>query len=217
VRPPGFSSHRRHGYLPVERIHVHIPGLTGRIPGSYLRDKPRHSSFVAITQLENHMSQSYLTDVISKIFWIYINFSWVAPDGSNHSIFHRLCSQSFIVVKMLVTHTVSTNSFNRSFVIFIAASLFSIGCALSAPDGSSPQGYSREIFPGYRLKGYEFFLVHSLLFFFLWSHKPPSPRRVFPYFFLIYSFYYRLLCAEFTSFVNILWALFLRRPINMCL
>jgi hypothetical protein len=54
----------------------------------------------------------------------------------------------------------------RSFFIFIAASLFSIGCALSAPDGSSPRGYSREIFPGYRLKGYEFFLIHSSPFLF---------------------------------------------------
>jgi hypothetical protein len=58
VRPPGFSSRRRHGYIPVERIHVRIPDHTGRIPGSYLRDKSRHSSFIAITQLENLMSQS---------------------------------------------------------------------------------------------------------------------------------------------------------------
>jgi hypothetical protein len=49
VRPPGFSSRRRHGYILAERIHVRIPGHTGWIPGSYLRDKSRHSSFVAIT------------------------------------------------------------------------------------------------------------------------------------------------------------------------
>jgi hypothetical protein len=64
VRPPGFSSRRGHGYIPAERIHVHIPGHTGRIPGSYLRDKSWHLSFIAITQLENHMSQSYLTENI---------------------------------------------------------------------------------------------------------------------------------------------------------
>jgi hypothetical protein len=52
----------------TDTYYVRIPGLTGRILGSYLRDKPRHSSFVAIRQLENHMSQSCLTDVISKIF-----------------------------------------------------------------------------------------------------------------------------------------------------
>jgi hypothetical protein len=61
-----FFLRRRHGYIPAERIHVRILGHTGWIPGSYLRDKSRHSSFVAITQLENHMSQSCLTDVISK-------------------------------------------------------------------------------------------------------------------------------------------------------
>jgi hypothetical protein len=44
-----FSSHRRHGYMPVERIHVLILGHTEQIPGSYLHDKSRHSSFVAIT------------------------------------------------------------------------------------------------------------------------------------------------------------------------
>jgi hypothetical protein len=58
VRPPGFSSRSRHGYIPAERIHVRIPGHTGRILGSYLHDKSRHSSHVAITQLENLMSQS---------------------------------------------------------------------------------------------------------------------------------------------------------------
>jgi hypothetical protein len=57
VRPLEFSSRRRHGYIPAELIHVRIPGHTGRIPGSYLRDKSWHSSFVAITQLENLMSQ----------------------------------------------------------------------------------------------------------------------------------------------------------------
>jgi hypothetical protein len=67
VRPPGFSSSRRHGYIPAERIHVHIPGNTGRIPGSYLHDKSWHSSFIAIMQLENRISQSYLTENIQVI------------------------------------------------------------------------------------------------------------------------------------------------------
>jgi hypothetical protein len=48
--------------MPAERIHVRILGHTGRILGSYLHDKSRHSSFVAIMQLENLMSQSFLTD-----------------------------------------------------------------------------------------------------------------------------------------------------------
>jgi hypothetical protein len=33
-----FSSRRRHGYIPAERIHVRIPGHTGRILGFYVRD-----------------------------------------------------------------------------------------------------------------------------------------------------------------------------------
>jgi hypothetical protein len=63
-----FSSRRRHGYILAERIHVRIPGHTGRILGSYLRDISRHSSFVAMTQPENHMSQPCLTVPAYKIF-----------------------------------------------------------------------------------------------------------------------------------------------------
>jgi hypothetical protein len=65
-----FSSCCRHGYVPAERIHVRIPGRTGRILGSYLHDifQPRHSSFIAMTQLENHILQPCLTVSIYKIF-----------------------------------------------------------------------------------------------------------------------------------------------------
>jgi hypothetical protein len=49
---------------------MHILGHIGRIPGSYLRDKSRHSSFVVITQLENLMLQS--------------NFDWKYSGLNNH-------------------------------------------------------------------------------------------------------------------------------------
>jgi hypothetical protein len=68
-----FSSRRRHGYIPAERIHVRIPDYTGRILGSYLRDifQSRHSSFVAMTQLENHMSQPCLTVSMYQLFGLF--------------------------------------------------------------------------------------------------------------------------------------------------
>jgi hypothetical protein len=49
---------------------VHIPGHIGQILGSYLRDifQSWHLNFVAMTQLENHMSQPCLTDPAYKIF-----------------------------------------------------------------------------------------------------------------------------------------------------
>jgi hypothetical protein len=52
-----FSSHRRHGKLLAERIQVRILGHTGRILRSYLHDlfQSWHSSFVVMTQLENHI------------------------------------------------------------------------------------------------------------------------------------------------------------------
>jgi hypothetical protein len=68
-----FSSRRRHGYVPAERIHVRITGHTGRILGSYLRDvsQSRHLSFVAMTQLENRMSQPCLTVSMYQIFGLF--------------------------------------------------------------------------------------------------------------------------------------------------
>jgi hypothetical protein len=65
-----FFSRRRHGYVPAERIHVRIPGHIGRILGSYICGifQPRHSSFIAMTQLENHISQPCLTVSLFKTF-----------------------------------------------------------------------------------------------------------------------------------------------------
>jgi hypothetical protein len=65
-----FSSRHRHGYIPAECIHMCIPGHTGWILGSYHRDifQPRHSSFVTMTQLENHTLQPCLTIPAYKIF-----------------------------------------------------------------------------------------------------------------------------------------------------
>jgi hypothetical protein len=68
-----FSSRYRRGYIPAERIHVRILGHTVWILGSYLRDifQSRHSGFVAMTQLENRMSQSCLTVLVYKIFGLF--------------------------------------------------------------------------------------------------------------------------------------------------
>jgi hypothetical protein len=68
-----FSSRRRHGYITAERIHMRIPGHTGWILGSYLRDifQSRHSSFVTMTQLEDHMSQPCLTVSEYNIFELF--------------------------------------------------------------------------------------------------------------------------------------------------
>jgi hypothetical protein len=79
-----FSLRCRHGYIPTERIHVRILGHTGRILGSYLRDifQPRHSSFVAMMQLENYISQPCLTDSIYVIFQVILfNFHEYLPMG----------------------------------------------------------------------------------------------------------------------------------------
>jgi hypothetical protein len=68
-----FSSRRRHGYIPAERIHVRILGHIGRILGSYLRDifQSQHSSFLAMMQLENHISQPCLTVSVYEIFGLF--------------------------------------------------------------------------------------------------------------------------------------------------
>jgi hypothetical protein len=68
VRPPGFSSHHRHGYIPAERIHVRIPGHIGRILGLTFMINHGIQVLVAMTQLKDHMSQPYLTVSEYKIF-----------------------------------------------------------------------------------------------------------------------------------------------------
>jgi hypothetical protein len=117
VRPPGFYSCHRHGYIPAERIHVHIPGHTGRIPGSYLRDKSWHSSLVAMTQLEDHMSQPCLTVSEYKIFELLKLIKRSLPMG---------------VIKLLIV--LSPSLLQYSWINII-------GCTPSSPDGSSPRGY----------------------------------------------------------------------------
>jgi hypothetical protein len=85
-----FSLRRRHGYIPAERIHMRIPGHTGRIMGSYLHDifQSRHSNFVTMTQLENHMSQPYLTESIYAIFQVILfNFYEYLPMGVINVLF----------------------------------------------------------------------------------------------------------------------------------
>jgi hypothetical protein len=96
-----FSSRRRHGYIPAERIRVHISGHTGRILGSYLRDifQSRHSNFVAMTQLENHMSQPCLTESIYAIFRVILfNFYEYLPMGVINVYFCWQCSQSSLLL-----------------------------------------------------------------------------------------------------------------------
>jgi hypothetical protein len=92
-----FSSRRRDGYIPAERIHVRILGHIGRILGSYLRDilQPRHSSLVAMTQLENYILRPCLTDSIYVIFRVILfNFHEYLPMGVINVFFCWQCSQS---------------------------------------------------------------------------------------------------------------------------
>jgi hypothetical protein len=84
------------------------------------------------------MSQSCLTDGIS-IFFNYINFSRVAPDGSNRSIFRRLCSQSFIVDGMLATCALSINSLTVALSSLLLLLYFLSGARSALPMGVAPE------------------------------------------------------------------------------
>jgi hypothetical protein len=146
---------------------MRIPGHTGWILGSYLHDifQPWHSSFVAMTQLENHMSQPCLTISILKIFGL-LNLDWykLPPDGSNDAsqiFFRLLCSiihektssgaRPALPMGVAPEAIVKKNYFEYrlkyivpTFTHQIIALFYNIiGCALNAPDGSSPRGYSR--------------------------------------------------------------------------
>jgi hypothetical protein len=168
-----FSLYRRHGYILAERIHVRIPGHTGWILGSYLRDifQPRHSSFVAMTQLKNYISQPCLTESIYTTFWVILfNFVWIPPDGSNQGFADDVAKVPCYFLLLTYFYRVRD----------------------SAPDGSSPRGYIAEIF-GYRLKRiFKFapctssriiYWFYSLLngFSFYVYCKPPSRRQGKPF------------------------------------
>jgi hypothetical protein len=104
---------------------VHIPGHTGRILGSYLRDifQPRHSSFIVMTQLENYISQPCLTDLIYVIFRVtFFNFHEYLPMG--------------VVNVYFAGNVAKVPSFHR---------FLSIGCAAALPMGVAPEAIA-EIF-----------------------------------------------------------------------
>jgi hypothetical protein len=126
-----FSLRCRHGYIPAERIHVRIPGHTGRILGPYLHDifQPWHSSFVAMTQLENYISQPCLTESIYASFRVILNFLWIPPDGSNQCFADDVAKVA---------------------LLFSFCRLISIGCAKALPMGVAPEAIAKIV--GYRLK-----------------------------------------------------------------
>jgi hypothetical protein len=123
-----------------------------------------------------------LTDTI-KEFWTF-KLVFFAPDGSNLSSFCRLCSRSLYV--------------NPSASPLLIIS-FSIGCALSAPDGSSPRGYVWILVDKHSLKIHLFFLLLTST-----VSKPPSPSRGFLYrattissscFFFFFFFFGIIVCS----------------------
>jgi hypothetical protein len=187
---------------------VRIPGHTGRILGSYLRDifQLRHSSFVAKTQLENHMSQPCLTVSILKIFRLFnLDRYNRPPDGSNdasQSFFHLLRSiihekispgaRSALPMVVALEAIVEKTYFEYRLKYIVPTFTHQIvalydnvvGCALSAPDGSSPRGYSR-IFSGIDSKHDLFFLDSSVSFISVFHRLPWSSsirRSAVPYF-----------------------------------
>jgi hypothetical protein len=193
---------------------VHILGHTGQILGSYLHDifQPRHSSFVAMTQLENHMSQPCLTVSILKIFELF-NLDWykLPFDGSNDAFeifFRLLCSiinektlsgarpalPMGVAPKAIVEKTFFKYRLQYIVPTFThqIAALFDniVGCALNAPDGSSPRGYS-QIFLGIDSKNEFFFLDSSVSFTSVFRRLSWSSlirRSVIPYFCWIFPY-----------------------------
>jgi hypothetical protein len=146
-----FSSRRRHGYISAERIHVCIPGHTGWILGSYLRDifQSRHSSFVTMTQLENHMSQPCLTDSIYTIFWVILfNFCAYLPMGVLDVYF--VDNVAKVPCWRVATNYVYQFALYYQVQLTSFCWLLSIRCATVLPMGVAPEAIA-EIF-GYRLK-----------------------------------------------------------------
>jgi hypothetical protein len=154
---------------------VCIPGHTARILGSYLHDmfQSWYSSFVAMTQLENHMLQPCLLVGMYKIFELFFqnlinsslfdgwNVQWsrnlLSKKGSRLRLAYLLSSCSIVIGCTTNAPDVSSPrgygwvlvaDHRLQFILLLSVEfflkiVFSIGCAASAPDGSSPRGYSR--------------------------------------------------------------------------
>jgi hypothetical protein len=150
---------------------VHILGHIGRILGSYLHDllQSRHSSFVAMMQLENH-NFNY-----SSLVWLFqcqqlsscfFNKSQISPDGSKTSsslILSTMKSMNISIsiwcsllssgARPVLPMVVAPEAIVESFLSIGSSVLLSqlcrscigfVGCVTSAPDGSSPRGYSKK-------------------------------------------------------------------------
>jgi hypothetical protein len=116
-----------------------------------------------------------------KIVEFFFNKSQISPDGSKTSssvilsimksmiiLISSRCSLLSLGARPVLPMVVAPEAIVESFSSIGSSVLLSqlcrscisfIGCATSAPDGSSPQGYSRIFLFGYRLKD-----IYSLLF-----------------------------------------------------
>jgi hypothetical protein len=112
-----------------------------------------------------------ITRNILSCFSIFVNFIGHAnsvPDGSSP----RGYNQELVLGCRLniLVHLVAIFSLLPNMISFFFSLFLSLGCANSAPDGSSPRGYSQELVLGCRLP--QFLYCHSRNFTFCRS----SPR-----------------------------------------
>jgi hypothetical protein len=130
--PPGFSSYRGYDKLLAERIHVHILGHAGRILRYYLHDLCDHD--IQSCYYGGHGLR--IKFLLRALFGCFR--AW------NHRVAFSTSRESLPMgVKHRVYYLVFATNDEVNFYSCIGAdiSIF-IGCATSAPDGSSPRGYS---------------------------------------------------------------------------
>jgi hypothetical protein len=125
MRPLGFSLYHGYRNLLAERIHVRILGHAGRILRSFLHDICDHG-----IQACYHGRRGLRIHFLSRALFGYFNAK----------IFGLLWSTSH---KFEVIVWCLPPMMKSSFYSCKKSNIFNfIGCATSAPDGSSPRGYS---------------------------------------------------------------------------
>jgi hypothetical protein len=129
----GISSYCTYGKLLAERIHVRILGHAGRILGSYLYDLCNHDIQECYRD-ERGLRIKFLSKALFGCFSV-----------RNHRVAFSTSRESLPMgVKRRVYYLVFTTDDEVDFYSCIGADIFIfIGCAISAPDGSSPRGSSR--------------------------------------------------------------------------
>jgi hypothetical protein len=148
VRSPGFSSYRGYGNLLAERIHVHILGHAGQILRSYLHDLCDYGIQACYHGKHGLRIQFFLSRPLFDCF--NARNPRVVDSASRKSLPMGVKGEFIIWCLPPMMKSMFYSCHGAYIFIFI-------GCATSAPNGSSLRGYRRIFYSSIGSKVFFFF------------------------------------------------------------